>query len=110
MVKHVRITFSNGETYEIPALKIGNNRGKYFADKQFGHQDITEAPDPQWTNIYRAERDIAIKDNEQLIDWAENNMNWEDIESDAVLIPVDNSDLDKHAEWLKNEKTIVAHS
>ena len=27
-MKHIRITFSNGETYEISALKIGNNRGK----------------------------------------------------------------------------------
>jgi|FLOH01.1.fsa_nt_gi hypothetical protein len=109
MAKHVRVTFSNGETYEIPALKIGNNRGKYFADKDFGAQDITEAPDPQWTNVYRKERDYAIKHEDELIDWCENNMNWEDVEIDAVVIPSD-SEIDKHEEWMSNDKTIVTHA
>ena len=108
-MKHIRITFSNGETYEIPALKIGNNRGKVYADKDFGSQDITEAPDPQWTNVYRRERDNTIKDDALLIDWAENNINWEDIEKDAILIPTANKDLDKHEEWMNNDKVIVSH-
>ena len=109
-MKHIRITFSNGETYEISALKIGNSRGKVYADKAFGTHDITETPDPQWTNVYRKERDTTIKDDELLIDWAENNMNWEDIEKDCILIPSTKGAVDKHEEWINNDKNIVSHS
>ena len=109
-MKHIRVTFSNGETYEIPALKIANNRGKYYADKDFGEQDRGEAPDPKWTNIYQKERNVALESDEELVDWSENNTNWEDIEQFAIMIPTDNPDLDKHAEWPQNDKTIVEHN
>jgi hypothetical protein len=110
-MKHIRVTFSNGETYEIQALKIANSRGKYYADKEHGVQDKEVTPDPQWTAIYRKERDVALKNDEELIDWSENNTNWEDIEQFAVLVPSDSDkELNKHEEWMNNDKTIIEHN
>jgi len=109
-LKHIRVTFSNGETYEIPATNIANNKGKHFADKEFGEQERGEAPDPRWTNVYRKERNTALENSEELIDWAENNTNWEDLEQFAKLIPTENADLNKHDEWATNDKTIVEHN
>ena len=109
-MKYVRVKFSNGETYDIPDKVIANSRGKYYADKDFGEQGIEEAPDPRWTNIYSKERKIVTGDDSELLDWANNNMNWSDVEQHAILIPSD-SDIDKGKEWASDEKEkeVVEH-
>ena len=110
MVNHVRVTFSNGETYEIPALKIANLRGKHFADSNFGVQDIGEAPDPQWTKIYREQRNVALDDINKLIEWINEHVSWQQVAGDAIVVPSMDGGVDKPTEWKENEKTIVDHA
>lgn len=110
MVKQLRITFSNGETFEIPVLKIANLRGKQIADSNFGVQDIGEAPDPQWTKIYREQRNVALDDDAKLLEWIAEHITWQQVAGDAVVVPSIDSGVDKPTEWKENKKTIIDHA
>ena len=100
-MQHIRVSFSNGEVYEILSSVIADNRGKHFADEEFGEQG--DPPSAEWTTVFEAERDIALNDGEELVDWAENNTNWADLVADATLVPIptpdDFTEADREKEW-----------
>ena len=89
-MEHIRISFSNGELYEILGSVIADNRGKWFADDEFGIQG--EPPSAEWTNRFEIERDLALNNQDVLIDWVDNNVVWADIVAFATLQPIPNPD------------------
>ena len=76
------VKFSNGERFAIPASAIAVNKANFY---------VKTLKEVHFSEEY-------MKDEAALIDWAENNMNWNDVYRMARLIntiPV----TYKHREW-----------
>lgn len=89
-----RFLLSNGETWEVPAHVIADDRGKYYAKKD---KDTT----------YQEEYDFAILDDYEIIDWARNNMNWSDVKTHARLAVTARPDFDYAEAWVNPEETEI---
>lgn len=88
------VHMGDGSIWGVPAQVIADNRAKYYADC-----------DPNTT--YQAEFDAMIewfdsKDYE-FQDWAQNNMNWDDVKEYAFLIKRDVPELDFQDGWVNGE-------
>jgi len=100
-MKVIRTHMPDGSVWDVPAGIVGRDRAKYYADKEKGK------------NQYEEELEyILSKDGEDdLLDWAANNMNWADVKEYAMPVPIimDPRDMDKnHQEgWCNGEKEIV---
>ena len=81
-MKYVKIKFSNGDRFKIPANKIAVPRAVHYANNDEGEQsgECTDA----WTKVYDEEIELALKDDYTLTDWLWNNMDWKDVKADAI--------------------------
>ena len=87
--KIIRIDFPNGESYEVPAKVIATSRTNYYAKK-----DNINPNSVDWYEEY----DRSMKPDE-LIDWIQNNMIWDDIKDHAILLDADNEDISYDEMW-----------
>ena len=71
--KSLRMTFSDGSIWEIPALFIAEHRAKYYSKKD---KDTT----------FEKEIDFALTDEYEFEDWAQNNMDFSDVKVCAVRV------------------------
>ena len=89
-MKKITVTFSDGTVWEIPASVVAESRAKYYEEREPG--------------CYEEEYDITIKDGMEMMDWAENNMNWSDVRSKAKKIQTKSADYED--EWTNADKEI----
>jgi hypothetical protein len=96
-MKFLRITFSDGKMYRIPAEIIAKDRTEYY-------RGVDEREEPvRWSDEdYKKEFAISMEDDE-LIDWAFNNMNWEDIKPHAVFLGTKDAIVSYRQEWSSGE-------
>ncbi len=94
---YMHITMPDDSIWKVPVSIIANNRAAYYA--------------PEYDNNFAkslAEDTIPLfNDNHyEIIDWASNNMNWEDVEkySSQVSKP---EQIDFQEGWVNGEKEIV---
>ncbi len=105
MTKYLRIVFSNGEAYEIPAMIIASSRATYYAGV-----DIKNDPKLKFDEVYQKELDYSMSDGGELIDWASNNMNWSDVEAVAEKVLIEDLSLNYQEEWVNCEnRSFVDH-
>jgi len=97
-MKRLKVTFSNGEIFYIPAMIIAEDRAKYHAKLD------SERGDGEYDEVYKLEIEYALSDTFEIIDWANNNMNWSDLVEHARLI--DTIPADYEREW-SNAKKVV---
>jgi hypothetical protein len=83
MAKKILVKFSDAKTYAIPAEFVANARAKYYADK-----DVLKSGGV-FAEIFQQEFEFTMKDDEELLDWLENNVNWEDVKEIAELYNVE---------------------
>lgn len=84
----------DGSKWEVPARVIAEDRAKYYASQE----------DAETT--YEQEFESTMKDHDELIDWAANNMNWEAVvakASRAVPPPI----VNYQEGWCNGEKEII---
>jgi hypothetical protein len=101
MNKFLRVTFSDGKVYDIPAEFIAKTRAEYYAkvDANRGENFIT---------VYNKELKIALEDDSEIIDWAFNNMDWVDVITRAVLLVEQEPKIaDYMKEWSNVKHEIV---
>lgn len=69
--KYIRVKY-NGYAWNFPAYLIAKDRSQYYVrnDKE---------------TTYAAEYEFIMNDDYELIDWFQNNMNWEDVSKFAKL-------------------------
>ena len=101
-MKYIKVLFSNGEIYHIPASIVAHERATYYANHDIGKQK-TDLPSKEWAECFKKERDYTLGDDFEIIDWANNNMNWEDVEKHAILIDSEAKPINKQKEWVNNE-------
>lgn len=104
-MKFMRLVFSTGEIFEIPATVIAEDRAKYYANS-----DCQKDNTLKFSEVYAKELDYSLNDNGELLDWASNNMNWSDVEPHAKKVEKVNFTCDYQDEWINSEsKEFVEH-
>ena len=100
MNKFLRVTFSDGKVYDIPAEFIAKARAKYYAQTDADRGE-------NYTNIYDEELKAGLEDDSEIIDWAFNNMDWADVKEQAVLIEQESKTIDYEKEWINVEHEVI---
>ena len=72
-MKVIRVTMPDGSEWEVPASVVAKSRAEYFSEYD---EDCT----------YDEEYEFTIGSEFELKDWAENNMNWEDVREFSVQV------------------------
>lgn len=75
----LRIKFPNGHKFNVPASVVAINRSNYYAAK-----DKIEQGSSDWTWLMK-----ESSDPDELLDWAENNMDWLDLQPYAERVDED---------------------
>lgn len=91
MGKNIIIKFSNGDKFSLDANIIAKMRTEYYSDV-----DGFEKGTPEWD----AEFKQSLED-EELLDWIQNNIDWSDIEDDVVKI--NDADYDHEHEFYNSK-------
>ena len=101
MKKFIRIHFSNGEVYDVPAEIIAKERTNYYAIEVDGYEENS----PEWKEEY----DWTMNSEYELVDYMSNNMNWSDIKDKVILIE-NESKFDYYHDFVNAEKEVVEHN
>ena len=99
MEKFIRISFSNGEKWDVPARIVAEERATYYSDI-----DGNPKNSPQWKEEY----EYSLSEDFELEDWLNNNMNWSDVSEYARLVDGD-SNYNYEDEFTNSEKEIVEY-
>lgn len=96
----LQVEMTDGSWWEVPAMEIADNRAQYYSDKV---QD-----QPNELDLYVKELTYALENEDVLVDWAENNMNWKEVSELARQVrPPNGSDYQEG--WLSGMKSLVEH-
>ena len=91
-MKVLRIVMPDGTEWDVPASVIAENKARWYAeDKGSNYQD---------------KYDDTIVSEDKIIDWATNNMNWEDVERIATKVEVPIT-VDYQDGWVNGEKKVL---
>ena len=105
--KFLRVTFSDGKTFDIPSHIIVHSRATYYANHDAGECKRGVPAPTEWVKVYNEETIYTLSDNQEITDWAFNNMDWKDVAFDAkeVLSEGKNSNYEK--EWTNVKSEII---
>lgn len=91
---------SNGSKWDVPFLIIASYRAKYYARKDSGKTSGEE-----YERIYQAEMKIGMEEEEMMVDWAENNMDWSDVKEYSSKFS--DAEPDFQDGWVNGEKEVI---
>ena len=92
MMKNLRIKMPDLSIWQVPAHLIAENRAKYYAERK-------------GKELYLEEYEFTLNDDSILIDWATNNMDWEDVSQYATII--EKPEVDYQEGWINGEHSII---
>lgn len=101
MSKYLRVTMSDGSQWDVPAQLIAEDRARYYAALDVKRGDATD-----FDKAFAEEVADALNDDDELLDWAPNNMNWSDVSDQAVLVG-DRPDTNFQEDWCNGEKEVI---
>lgn len=95
-MKMLEIEMPDGSKWGVPVEIIARDRAKYYAHEFDG--DIERS---------MAEDTIPLFDGDDYTveDWASNNMNWSEVQSQAVKIQ--DPEIDYQEGWINGEKRVI---
>ena len=94
-MKHIHVNMPDGSVWAVPATVVAEKRARFYAgiDK---------------TTTYDEEYAYAMTNNDELLDWGTNNMNWEDVERFARKVETPESrKVDYQEGWVNGKKKVV---
>ena len=89
----------DGSVFMIKAEEIALNRALYYSDKHVGPRGEKE-------KILAEEMKMALEDDAEMIDWAKNNMNWDDVKQYANQLKAPDA-VDYQDGWVNGEMEVV---
>lgn len=90
----IRFNTPTGQ-YEIPLLKVAENRAQYYADKENFNSDSQEWDD---------EISLVMEDDFEGIDWLINNTNFEDWEDIGIAVKInDDEKISEEDFWTSSD-------
>jgi hypothetical protein len=100
MAKVIRVTMPDGARYDVPVGFVAAHIAAEFAAEK----------GPKGTPEYDSEFELieaeTLQDNDQLLDWAANNMNWSDVADIAIQVESP-PEIDYQDGWVNGEKEVV---
>jgi len=103
-MKFLRVTMPDGSQYDVPADIIASNRAAYYAER-----DTKTTCGAKYDKAFKEEYDYTLDNDDEIMDWSANNMNWSDVKSLAKKVE-DSGKLsaeDFQEGWVNGEKEIV---
>ncbi len=101
-IPSLEVEFSDGRIFLVRASIVAEDRARYLANND--HPGETSGSS-SWLQTFEAEFDYALADNAELLDWANNNMDWAQLETAAV--EVRHKQINRDAEWSNAKKRIL---
>lgn len=102
-MKVLRITMPDGSQWDVMADRIAHERAAHYANIETG-----KTSGKKHTDIYKREMAYTLENDDELMDWAANNMNWEDVQSCARMHKA--GTVDYQEGWINGEKQVVAYT
>jgi hypothetical protein len=99
MAKYLRVEMPDGSRWDVPAHLIAEDRARYYADR--------ETPGPERSKTYLEELNYTLKNDDELADWAANNMDWSDVQHAATLAVPRPDEVDFQEGWVNGEKDVI---
>lgn len=84
-MKVLRVTMPDGSRWDVPVSVVQENWWAYYKDKDFHEDEFDDA---------------------ECIDWAQNNMNWSDVEGHADMSEIP-AVVDYQDGWINGDREIV---
>lgn len=104
-MKYLKVRMPNSERWIVPCHIIAHNRACYYVEVDIKRGTITESKRDE---IYKELYDDAMEDTYEIVDWAANNMDWEDVKPFATNLGIEPMDERDYQEgWCNGEKEIV---
>lgn len=100
MTKVLRVTMPDGARYDVPADIIADHIAGEFAAER-GPKGT-----PEHDSEFELIKAETLQNNDTLLDWAANNMNWSDVVDVAIQVESP-SEIDYQDGWVNGEKEIV---
>jgi hypothetical protein len=97
----IEVEFSDGRVFHIRASVIAEDRARYYAN----HDHPGGGTD--WLETFENEVDYALSDDSELLDWAHNNTNWEDVAMHAIEVTTQPLPPNREAEWPNAKKQVI---
>jgi len=100
--KYLRVTMPDDTLWDIPVNAIADSRAKYYA------KNDAETEGANYQTVYEEELAYTLDSDDELIDWASNNMNWSDVCINAQRVITGPPKQPKYQEWwINGDKEIV---
>lgn len=96
----LEVKMSDTETWYVPISLIAENRAKYYAELD------SSRGDGDYKEVLQKEYQYAIGDDDELLDWAANNMDWDDVEREAFKVTI-TPKIDYQKQWVNGKKRII---
>ncbi len=98
--KVIRIVMPDQSQWDVPAELVAHDRAVYLATEETG-----EINGSKHTECYNGEFAYTIGNHDELIDWAANNMDWDDVKSKATMHKA--GSVDYQEGWVNGPKHVV---
>ena len=92
-MKYLRVHMPDGTIWEVEAGHIAIDRAKYYEKLEPG--------------CYHGEYLFTLEDEDELLDWAQNNMNWSDVEEHAKMVGRDEESSNYQEGWVNGKREVV---
>lgn len=90
-MKLIELTTTAKAVWTIPAHIVCGNRASYYSKEGPG--------------VKEEEFTFCMENDDEIIDWAKNNMNWEDVSHEARL--VEDVEEDMNREWGAGDMEVI---
>lgn len=98
--RYLRVTMPDGTRWDVPVMVIAKDRADEYAHEFDG--DAAKSLNEDTLPLF-------LEDEDEIKDWAENNMNWSDVKSVAIRVPTKKKPVDYQEGWVDGDKEIVTH-
>lgn len=95
--RFVRVTMPDGSRWDVPVMHIALARARYYAH---------EYGDSVGTSLEQDTEPLFV-DESEILDWAQNDMNWSDVKDVAERAPNSPVEIDWENGWVSGPKEIV---
>lgn len=99
MGKYLRVTMPDESQWDVPARIIADDRARHYTEISQSSGDLGA--------VFYHELGVAMRDDETLIDWAANNMDWSQVATAATLAVPRPDTCDFQAGWVNGKKVII---
>ena len=95
MRKYIRVKMNDGTIWDVPATLVATDRADYYDEKEPG--------------CWQEEYDFTMEEEDELLDWALNNMNWGDVVEHAKMVGRNEEASDYQKGWVNGEHEVVTY-